>query len=63
MNGLMTIQRGILSGDYINNSHVIAQNDKVFSVNSALQADLMGQVCAETIKGKQFSGIGGQMDS
>ena len=48
--------------DYINNSHVIAQNDKVFSVNSALQADLMGQVCAETINGKQFSGIGGQMD-
>jgi len=48
--------------DYINNSYMIAQNDKVFSVNSALQVDLMGQVAAETINGVQFSGIGGQMD-
>ncbi|MEA1960644.1 MAG: acetyl-CoA hydrolase/transferase C-terminal domain-containing protein [Bacillota bacterium] len=48
--------------DYINNSHVISLNDNVFSVNSAIQVDLMGQVCAETIRGKQFSGIGGQMD-
>jgi Acetyl-CoA hydrolase len=48
--------------DYINNSHLIAQNDKVFSVNSALQVDLQSQVCAETINGKQFSGIGGQVD-
>jgi len=48
--------------DYINNSYLIAQNDKVFSVNSALQVDLQGQVCAETINAKQYSGIGGQMD-
>ncbi len=48
--------------DYINNSHVIAQNEKMFSVNSALQVDCMGQVCAETINARQFSGIGGQMD-
>ncbi|HQA07503.1 MAG TPA: acetyl-CoA hydrolase/transferase C-terminal domain-containing protein [Syntrophomonadaceae bacterium] len=48
--------------DYLNNSYVIAQNDKVFSVNSALQIDLQGQVAAETINGTQFSGIGGQMD-
>lgn len=48
--------------DYLNNSYVIAQNDKVFSVNSALQIDLQGQVAAETINGVQFSGIGGQMD-
>ncbi|MDI9468284.1 MAG: acetyl-CoA hydrolase/transferase C-terminal domain-containing protein, partial [Bacillota bacterium] len=32
------------------------------SVNSALSVDLQGQVCAETINAKQFSGIGGQMD-
>lgn len=48
--------------DYINNSYIIAQNDKVFSINSALQVDLQGQVAAETINGVQFSGIGGQMD-
>ena len=34
----------------------------MFSVNSALQVDCMGQVCAETINGRQYSGIGGQMD-
>lgn len=48
--------------DYINNSHIISQNEKMFSVNSALQVDCMGQVCAETINAKQYSGIGGQMD-
>lgn len=48
--------------DYINNSHVISLNDNVVSINSAIQVDLMGQVCAETIKGRQFSGIGGQYD-
>ncbi|MGE5379493.1 MAG: acetyl-CoA hydrolase/transferase family protein [Methylocystaceae bacterium] len=50
------------SVDYLNNSYVIAQNPKVFSVNSALQIDLQGQVAAETISGAQFSGIGGQVD-
>ncbi|NPV91131.1 MAG: acetyl-CoA hydrolase/transferase family protein [Firmicutes bacterium] len=48
--------------EYINDSHVISLNDKMFSVNSAIQIDLLGQVCAETINAKQFSGIGGQMD-
>lgn len=48
--------------DYINNAHIVSLNEKVFSVNSAIQIDLQGQVCAETIDGKQFSGIGGQMD-
>lgn len=47
---------------YINNPRVIAQNDNVLSVNSALQVDLMGQVVAETVNGRQFSGVGGQMD-
>lgn len=48
--------------DYVNNAHVISQNDRMFSVNSALAVDMQGQVCAETINAKQFSGIGGQMD-
>lgn len=48
--------------DYVNNSHIISLNDNMISVNSALAVDLQGQVCAETINAKQFSGIGGQMD-
>lgn len=47
---------------YINDPRIIAANDHVLSVNSALQVDLMGQVVAETVNGRQFSGIGGQMD-
>ncbi|HHV47164.1 MAG TPA: acetyl-CoA hydrolase/transferase family protein [Tissierellia bacterium] len=48
--------------DYVNNPYVISQNDKVVSINSAIQVDLMGQVNAETIGHKQFSGVGGQVD-
>ena len=48
--------------EYVNNPIVIGQNDNMVSVNSALQVDLMGQVCAEAMGLKQFSGIGGQVD-
>jgi 4-hydroxybutyrate CoA-transferase len=48
--------------DYTNDPFVISQNDKVVAINSALQVDLMGQVCADTIGAKQFSGVGGQVD-
>ena len=48
--------------DYVNDAHVISLNDNMVSVNSALSVDLQGQVCAETINAKQFSGIGGQVD-
>jgi 4-hydroxybutyrate CoA-transferase len=48
--------------DYVNNAHIISMNDRMFSVNSALSVDMQGQVCAETINAKQFSGIGGQVD-
>lgn len=48
--------------DYVNNSHVISQNDKAVSINAALQVDLLGQVNAETIGTSQYSGVGGQMD-
>lgn len=41
---------------------VIAQNDKMVAINSALQVDLYGQVNAETIGTLQFSGVGGQVD-
>ncbi|SDJ99793.1 acetyl-CoA hydrolase/transferase family protein [Natronincola ferrireducens] len=48
--------------DYVNHPMVIAQNNKMVSINSALQIDIMGQVVAETIGYKQFSGTGGQVD-
>jgi len=50
------------SVDYINDPCVIGQHDNMISVNSALQVDLMGQVNAEMIGIRQFSGIGGQVD-
>jgi acyl-CoA hydrolase/GNAT superfamily N-acetyltransferase len=48
--------------DYTNDPFVIAQNDQMVSVNSALALDLTGQVAADTLLGKFFSGIGGQVD-
>lgn len=48
--------------DYINDPCVIGQHDNMVSINSALQVDLMGQVNAEMIGSRQFSGIGGQVD-
>lgn len=48
--------------DYVNHPQIIAQNSKMVSINSAIQVDLMGQVVAETIGYKQFSGTGGQVD-
>lgn len=48
--------------DYTNNPAVIAQNKNMISINSALEVDLLGQVCADTLGPKQFSGVGGQLD-
>lgn len=48
--------------DYVNDPHVIRRNPKVVAINSAIEVDLTGQVCADSIGTKQFSGIGGQMD-
>lgn len=48
--------------DYVNNPVIIAQNDNMVSVNSAIEIDLMGQVVADTIGLNQFSGVGGQVD-
>lgn len=48
--------------DYVNDPITIMKNSKMVSINSALQVDLMGQVCAEAIGLKQFSGVGGQVD-
>lgn len=48
--------------DYTNDPFVIAQNEKMVSINSALEVDLTGQVCADSIGYKFYSGIGGQLD-
>ena len=50
------------SEDYVNNPWVIGQNDNMVSINSALQVDVLGQVAADQINGRQFSGVGGQVD-
>jgi 4-hydroxybutyrate CoA-transferase len=48
--------------DWTNDTAVIRKNPKVVAVNSALQIDLTGQVCADSIGHRIYSGIGGQMD-
>ncbi len=47
---------------FTNDPFVIAQNDNMVSVNSAISVDLMGQVAADAMGTKQFSGVGGQVD-
>lgn len=48
--------------DFVNDPYVIAQNYKMTSINSALQIDLTGQVCADSIGTSMYSGFGGQVD-
>ena len=47
---------------YVNDSAVIRRNPKVCAINSAIEVDLTGQVCADSIGDRQYSGVGGQMD-
>ena len=47
---------------YVNDTSIIRQNPKVVAINSAIEIDLTGQVCADSIGTFQYSGIGGQMD-
>ncbi len=48
--------------DYTNDTSVIRRNTRMTAINSALQVDLSGQVCADSIGTRIFSGVGGQMD-
>lgn len=48
--------------DYVNNPFNIARNDKMVAINSALQVDLTGQVCADSMGTRFYSGVGGQVD-
>jgi acetyl-CoA hydrolase len=48
--------------EYVNDPFVVAQNDRMVAINSAIEVDLTGQVCADSIGPKPYSGVGGQLD-
>ena len=48
--------------DYVNDPFIIAQHDNMVAINSAIEVDLTGQVCADSICTQFYSGIGGQVD-
>jgi acyl-CoA hydrolase len=47
---------------YVNDTSIIRQNPKATAINSAIEIDITGQVCADSIGTRMFSGVGGQMD-
>ena len=47
---------------YVNDPFVVAQNDRMVAINGALQVDLTGQVCADSLGTRPYSGFGGQLD-
>ncbi|MFM7774051.1 MAG: acetyl-CoA hydrolase/transferase family protein, partial [Candidatus Kapaibacterium sp.] len=47
---------------YVNSTRVIEQNPRVTAINSALEVDITGQVCADSLGSRIYSGVGGQMD-
>lgn len=48
--------------EYVNDPFIIAQNDRMVSINAAIEVDLTGQVCADSLGTMFYSGIGGQVD-
>ncbi len=50
------------SCDYVNDGGIIRENPRMVAINSAIEVDLTGQVCADSIGSKMYSGVGGQMD-
>ena len=48
--------------EYVNDPYIIAQNERMVAINSAIEVDLTGQVCADSIGPKLYSGVGGQLD-
>ena len=52
----------VMDISYVNDTSIIRQNQKATAINSAIEIDLTGQVCADSIGTYQYSGIGGQMD-
>lgn len=52
----------VLDIEYVNDTSVIRKNPKATAINSAIEVDITGQVCADSIGSRIFSGVGGQMD-
>ncbi|MBN1928447.1 MAG: acetyl-CoA hydrolase/transferase family protein [Chlorobiaceae bacterium] len=52
----------MFGSDYVNDTKEIRKNPKVTAINSAIEIDMTGQVCADSIGHRHFSGVGGQMD-
>lgn len=52
----------MMESSYVNDTAIIRRNPKVTAINSAIEVDITGQVCADSIGTRQYSGIGGQMD-
>jgi acyl-CoA hydrolase len=52
----------VLAVDYVNDTAVIRTNPKVTAINSAIEIDITGQVCSDSIGTYHYSGVGGQMD-
>ncbi|MEL6535954.1 MAG: acetyl-CoA hydrolase/transferase C-terminal domain-containing protein [Bacteroidota bacterium] len=52
----------LMDVSWVNDTRVIRKNPKVIAINSAIEVDMFGQVCADSIGTKQYSGVGGQMD-
>ncbi len=50
------------SQEYVNDPFIIAKNDKMVAINSAIEVDITGQVCADSIGDRIYSGFGGQLD-
>ena len=58
-NGMLIDVQGV---DYTNDPWVIAQQDRMIAINSAVEVDITGQINAETLGSAQISGVGGQME-
>ncbi|XP_063896209.1 4-hydroxybutyrate coenzyme A transferase [Helicoverpa armigera] len=52
----------MLEIDYVNNTHIVSLQPKMTAINSCIEVDLTGQVCADSIGTRMFSGFGGQVD-
>ncbi|MBX7243326.1 MAG: 4-hydroxybutyrate CoA-transferase [Bacteroidia bacterium] len=52
----------MLDVSFVNDPGILSQNTRVMAINSAIEVDLTGQVCADSIGSRMYSGVGGQMD-
>lgn len=52
----------MLEINYVNNVGIVSQNPKMTAINSAIEVDLTGQVCSDSIGQRMYSGFGGQVD-